>query len=90
MNYYNPYFYAMPNAPKTGLFSRLFGNVSFGNIINNTERIVNLANQTIPLVKQIKPILGNAKTIFKVMNEFKKNDTSIKEKNDYNGPTFYV
>lgn len=90
MNYYNPYFYTMPNVPKVGLFRRIFGDISFSNIINGTERIVSLANQTIPLVKQVKPIIGNAKTIFKVMNEFKKSDTNIKEKTNYNGPTFYA
>ena len=78
MNYYNPYFYAMPNmavnASRTGVFSRLFGGLSFGRILSGTERALNFANQAIPLVKQVKPIVGNAKTIFKVMNEFKKQE----------------
>ena len=81
MNYYNPYFYAMPNmsnmaatATRTGLFSRLFGGLSFSRILNGTERALNFANQAIPLVKQVKPMIGNAKTMFKVMNEFKKQE----------------
>lgn len=92
MNYYNPYFYTMPNPPKAGLFKRIFGDISISNIINGTERAINLANQTIPLIKQVKPILGNAKTMFKVMNEFKKNDnrTSTNTKASYSGPTFYA
>ena len=81
MNYYNPYFYNMPGAVSsgtgTGLFSRLFGGLSFGRIISGTERVLNFANQAIPLVKQVKPIIGNAKTMFRVMNEFKKNEKPI-------------
>lgn len=76
MNYYNPYFYNIPNSvtPKIGLFGRLFGRsgVTLGGILNGTQRALNFANQAIPLVKQVKPMLGNAKTMFKVMNEFKR------------------
>ena len=90
MNYYNPYFYTIPNIPKAGLFKRLFGNITFSSIINGTERAINLANQAIPLVKQVKPIIGNAKTMFKVMNEFKKNDKPTTTTTVQNGPTFYA
>ena len=77
MNYYNPYFYTMPTSfatPKVGLFSRLFGNsgITLGGILNGTQKALNFANQAIPLVKQVKPMIGNAKTMFKVMNEFKR------------------
>lgn len=77
MNYYNPYFYTIPNniaTPKVGLLTRLFGRsgVTIGNILNGTQRALNFANQAIPLVKQVRPMIGNAKTMFKVMNEFKR------------------
>ena len=77
MNYYNPYFYSMPttmSTPKIGLFSRLFGGngITLGGILNGTQRALNFANQAIPLVKQVRPMIGNAKTMFKVMNEFKR------------------
>ena len=77
MNYYNPYFYSMPttlSTPKVGLFSRLFGGsgITLGGILNGTQRALNFANQAIPLVKQVRPMIGNAKTMFKVMNEFKR------------------
>lgn len=79
MNFYNPYYYTFPTTltqPKIGLLGRLFGStgVSIGNFLNGTQKVLNIANQTIPLVKQIKPIIGNAKTMFRVMNEFKKAD----------------
>ena len=80
MNYYNPYFYSMPTsvAPRVGLLGRLFGNsrITFSSILNGTQRALNFANQAIPLVKQVKPMIGNAKTMFKVMNEFKRSEKS--------------
>ena len=80
MNYYNPYFYSVPSSfatPKVGLFSRLFGGsgITLSGILNGTQKALNFANQAIPLVKQVRPMIGNAKTMFKVMNEFKKVDT---------------
>lgn len=77
MNYYNPYFVSMQPAvftQKAGLFSRLFNGINLGKILNGTQKVLNFANQTIPLVQQVRPMIGNAKTMFKVMNEFKKNE----------------
>lgn len=81
MNFFNPY-YSIPFnyvQPKVGLLQRLFGStgVSIGNFINGTQRVLNLANQTIPIVKQVKPMIGNARTMLKVMNEFKRNETQV-------------
>ena len=103
MNYYNPYFYTIPTTlttPRVGLFSRLFGGsgITFGGILNGAQRALNFANQAIPLVKQVRPMIGNAKTMFKVMNEFKRsekqedsktnkkteNNKSVKNYNDTN------
>ncbi len=77
MNFYNPYYYNIPmniTQPKIGLLTRIFGNAgsSIGSFINGTQKVLNIANQTIPLVKQVRPMISNAKTVFKVMNEFKK------------------
>lgn len=82
MNYYDPYFYTIPNNlvntnTRTGILSRLFGrNITFGGILNGTQKVLNFANQAIPLVKQVRPMIGNAKTMFKLMNEFKKVEKS--------------
>ena len=73
--YYNPYFYSIPNmGPRLGLFSRLFGgrNFSFSGLLSGTQKTLNTINQIIPLAKQAKPLVNNVKTMFKVMNEFKK------------------
>ena len=108
MNYYNPYFFTDPfiaNTTRTSLFSRLFNGLSFGKILNGTQRALTFANQAIPFIKQVKPIVGNAKTMFKIMNEFKRSEKSnqnIYRKNNnikkYNnniinnddGPTFFI
>lgn len=78
MNYYNPYLSMMPYmsaAPKVGLFSRIFGgNLGISSILSGTQKTLNIVNQTIPLIKQAGPMINNAKTMFKVMNEFKKVD----------------
>ncbi len=79
MNFVNPYYYTIPSniiQPKIGLLGRLFGStgVSIANFLNGTQRVLNIANQTIPIVKQIKPMVSNAKTMFKIMNEFKKTE----------------
>lgn len=85
MNYYNPYFYTMPKAfasptPKVGLLTRLFGKsgATFSTILSGTQRVLGIANQAIPLVKQVRPMVSNAKTMFKIMNEFKRSDTKQK------------
>ena len=76
MNFYNPYMYTIPNTQNVGILGRLFGRtgISISNFLTGTQKVLNIANQTIPLVKQVKPVIGKAKTMFKVMNEFKKTD----------------
>lgn len=79
MNYY-PYFNGVPYmtaAPvaRTGLFGNLFRGINFSSILSGTQKTLGIVNQAIPLVKQAKPVLNNAKTMFRVMNEFKKVDT---------------
>ena len=83
MNYYFPYM-NMPISPtNTGLLSRIFKNgLNWSTILSNTQKALNIVNQTIPVVKQMKPVMNNAKTMFKIMNEFKKVETpqqNIKE-----------
>lgn len=110
MNYYNPYFWNYPNmintATRTGIFSRLFGGLTFSKFIDGTQRTLSFANQAIPFVKQVKPLIGNAKTMLKVMNEFKryekpkteytKNESNTNFYNNEspskntNGPNFFI
>ncbi len=77
MNYY-PYMMNIPyiaSAPaRTGLLSNLFKSINFSSILNGTGKVLNVANQAIPLIKQAKPVINNARTMFRVMNEFRKSD----------------
>lgn len=82
MNYYNPYFGTpyinMPHTTSGGLFSNLFKNgINWSSILTGTQKTLNIANQAIPLIKQISPVMKNAKTMFRIMNEFKKVDTPL-------------
>lgn len=87
MNYYNPYFYSIPTsvASSTGAARGLGGllsKINFGSIINGTSRTLNLVNQALPIFKQMSPVVRNAKTMFKVMNEFKKTDIPTNNENN--------
>ncbi len=83
MNYYNPYFSIYPtmSAPtSTGILGSalrggLRGGINFSSILSGTQKVLGIANQAIPLVKQAAPVMKNAKTMFHLMNEFKKVDT---------------
>lgn len=85
MNYYNPYTSMYPymsiNPSSNGIAGGLLGKVgskfSFGSILTNIQKTLGVVNQAIPVVKQINPVVKNAKTMFKVMNEFKKIDTPV-------------
>lgn len=87
MNYYNPYFSAIPYSytptisTSKGLLSSIFGGGKLSSVLNGTQKALGIVNQTIPLVKQMSPIMKNAKTMFKVMNEFKKIDVPNTIKN---------
>ena len=59
-------------APKVGLFKSLFGNLNLSTILSGTSKTLNVVNQAIPLVRQAGPMMKNARTMFRVMNEFKK------------------
>lgn len=104
MNYYFPYT-NMPTT-STGLLSKIFKNgINWSTILTNTQKTLNIVNQTIPLIKQAGPVMNNAKTMFKLMNEFKKVETPEKQKkikktqnneiiekqesNNTNNPTFF-
>lgn len=108
--YNNPYLYQ--NLVKPGLLSRLFrgagassiarSGINWGNLLTNTQKSLGIINQAIPLVYQVKPIINNAKTMFRIADAIKgdkKNNTSttsnsnIETNNNLvstNKPIFYI
>ena len=97
---YNEYNMGYPNynyMPKRG--------INWNNILNNTQRTLGIINQAIPIVYQVRPLLSNARTLFRVASAINSNDDetnaiteennysndiSYKKKKDSNGPIFYL
>ncbi len=78
-NGYNSFYpYQNYYSVKKGLFSNLRGKVNWSNLLNNTQKTLNIINQAIPVMYQIKPIWNNTKTIFKIMGAIKEDDTNKK------------
>lgn len=79
----NPYMYQ--NLARPGLLSRLFGGgssaalggsaiksgINWGSLLTNTQKSLGIINQAIPLVYQVRPIINNAKTMFKIAGAMK-------------------
>lgn len=90
MNYYSPYFSYAPYtaAPASrGILSSIVGGVkgiNWSGLLSNVQKTLGIVNQAIPMVKQVSPIVNNAKTMFKIMNEFKKVDTPINSNDSKN------
>ena len=85
-NGFNPYM--IQNAiPKQGITKGLLGGISkvnWGNLLNNTQKTLNVINQAIPVYYQMKPIYNNAKTMFRLIGSFNdkpSNQTNIKNSN---------
>ena len=60
-----------------GLFSKLGSSLSgikainWGGLINNTSKTLGIINQTIPLVRQVGPMVTNMKSMLRVASLFK-------------------
>lgn len=73
----------------------LLKNIKWGSILDGTSKTLGVINQAIPVIYQVKPIVNNAKTMFKIANiinepkeEIKKETTIVKQTN--NSPIFYL
>ena len=76
--------------------------INWSGLLTNTQKTLNIVNQAIPIVYQIKPMVNNAKTICKVANEFNKTNstnpvnTNINKYTDTqttcydDGPNFFI
>lgn len=99
--YNNPY---MMNMVRPGLFSRAtaaFKGMNFGGLLDGAGKTLGVINQAIPIVYQVKPIINNARTMFKIADELRsptqvsnnvnstKPNPDNQEKNT-NRPIFYI
>lgn len=60
----NPY--ATPGLLSKGL--GLTKSINWATFLDGTQKTLGVINQAIPIVYQVKPIIGNAKTLFKIAN----------------------
>ena len=96
---YNEYNMGTPNyMPRRG--------INWNSILNNTQRTLGIINQAIPIVYQVRPLINNARTLFRVASAINDNDENetnndivdennydnnlYNEKKDSNGPIFYL
>ena len=76
-----------PNIPQSkSLLSKLADlkvTIKWAELLEGTKKTLDIVNQAIPIYYQIKPIVSNAKTLFKIANVVNSNDQSI-ENNSQN------
>lgn len=54
-----------------GLLSKGLGltkSINWATFLDGTQKTLGVINQAIPIVYQVKPIIGNARTLFKIAN----------------------
>lgn len=69
-------------------------NLNFNNILDGTQKTLNIVNQAIPIFYQIKPMITNARTLLnltKIINEPEKSSTPVETKKELStNPIFYI
>ena len=89
MFYNNYYPYSNFKIPK-------YRKINFTSLLDSTQKTLNVINQAIPIIYQIKPLYNNAKTIFKVANAIKddnkeeKINKTSKKVEPNNSPTYFL
>lgn len=84
------------SAPAVGALGKT-STITFGSILNGASKTLGVINQAIPVFYQVKPIVNNAKTMFKVAREINTNDKKSTTKvsntlntNEVNKPNFFI
>lgn len=70
----NPMMYGN-NFARGGLLSGLRG-LNWRGFLANTKETLGIINQTIPIIYQVKPIISNARTMFRLSNAIRSDDSS--------------
>lgn len=68
----------------------LLKNVKWGSLLDGASKTLGVINQAIPVVYQVKPIIDNAKTMFKVASIMNEPIEEKKEEKTNNSPIFYI
>lgn len=62
-----------------GLFARglrLTRGINWGSLLDGTQKTLGVINQAIPIVYQVKPIINNAKTMFRIASQMASSDNN--------------
>lgn len=81
------YPYTNPSFITKGL--NLLKNIKWTEFLDGTSKTLGVINQAIPIVYQVKPIMNNAKTLFKIAN-IVNSPIQEKETKNNNSPIFYI
>ena len=81
------YQYTNPSFITKGL--NLLKNLKWTEFLDGTSKTLGVINQAIPIVYQVKPIMNNAKTLFKIAN-IVNSPIEEKETKNNNSPIFYI
>ena len=89
-----PYPYARPGLLSRGL--SLTKSINWSGLLDGTQKTLGVINQAIPIVYQVKPIINNARTMFRIADEMRtpaninKNIPSATPPTNNNQPIFYI
>lgn len=85
---------------RPSLFSKgasLAKGINWSGILDGTQKTLGIINQAIPIIYQVKPIISNAKTMFKIAdvisnssNDSKPNLAIENVNSTVNKPIFYI
>ncbi len=53
-----------------------FKRINWGSILNNTQKTLNVINQAIPIIYQVKPLVSNARTLFRIADAVNEQDSN--------------
>lgn len=78
----------------TGGLLKLIKGLNISGFLDGTQKTLSVINQAIPIVYQVKPLVNNLGTIFKISNilndNSSTNNNSKEEKQSNNSPIFFV
>lgn len=88
----------MNPTPTSGGLLNLIKGLNIPGILDGTQKTLSVINQAIPVIYQVKPLVNNVKTLFKIKNiinepsENIKKDTNIEKKEikTNSSPIFFV
>lgn len=90
--------YPYQNPSMIGKTLSLLKSIKWGALLDGTQKTLGVINQAIPVVYQVKPIINNAKTMFKIANimntptttTISNNLSETKTVKNNNSPIFYI